>query len=455
MLLIAVVPQRADVSGTRWYSAAEARPMFADCAYRLGVCLQDFSDAHGLHQDGPIRDMQERAVAQYERGALGQPQPNALAAQRLGAVYGQRGYDDEAKEMFALAAQHDDARAEMYLADATVFDTAQQDMTRLRAVQLALDAQEPWLRGMVLPHYYRRLGDNRAAAAAEDQWHREQARFGHGLLLAFGFYALLILTGLAVIALGFIRMLTRSAPPPPRLPLFVGWEPLDVAETMAVTFALAVSLASAIGALRGVRSFAELSAFADAVVAFLSYVTFTGLALMLVWKRVPSAVGSWLAQLGLRRERILGGVLTGIRGYGVLVALFALGMGLFGGNPVSQFGAREITGDLLRGLRQPGTAIIFFFLLCVAAPILEELIFRGFAYAGLRRRFTPAGAAVISAAIFTAVHVDAPAGGQLIVFAMGILLANLYERERTLWPCIVAHAIHNGLFFALTALQAW
>jgi len=336
-----------------------------------------------------------------------------------------------------------------------VFDAAQQDEARLRSLQYPLSAQEPWLRGMILPRYYLRLGDRDAAAAAEQQWHVEQARFGRGLLAVFGVYVLLLLTGIAVIFYGFIRTLTRTAPPPPRPPLQVDWQPMDVAEIMVATFALAVALASAIGALTGVKSFAERSAFADAVVAFASYVAFTGLALMLVRRRVPFGRGGWLAQLGLRRERILGGVMAGAKGYGVLVALFALGMSLFGGNPVSQFGAREITGDLLRGLRQPGTAIIFFSLLCVAAPILEELIFRGFAYAGLRRRFTPAGAAVISAAIFTAVHVNASAFGQIILFAIGILLANLYERERTLWPCIAAHAIHNGLFFVLTALQAW
>ena len=455
ILLMSFVPQRADVSGTRWYTAAETRPMFADCAYRLSIFLQDFSDAHHLHEDGAIRDLQERAVAQYERRALAQSQPSALAAQRLGAVYGQRGYEDEAKDMFARAAQYDDVRAEVYLADAAVFDTAE-DAAHLRSVQLtALEAQEPWLRGIILPAYYRRLGDRETAGVVEQQWHAEQGRFGRGLLAAFGVYLLLLLTGIALIAFGFIRTLTRTAPAAPRPPLRVNWQPLDVAEVMAATFALAIGLASAIGALRGVRSFAELSAFSDAVVALVSYVAFTGLALLLVWKRVPAGVMGWLAQLGLRRERIFSGVVAGVKGYGILVALFALGMGLFGGNPVSQFGAREITGDLLRGLRQPGTAIIFFFLLCVAAPVLEELIFRGFAYAGLRQRFTPAGAAVISAAIFTAVHVDAPAGGQIIVFAIGILLANLYERERTLWPCIAAHAIHNLLFFVLTALQAW
>ena len=111
ILLVTYAPQRADVSGTRWYTAAEARPLFADCAYRLSIFLQDFSDAHRLHEDGPIRDLQERAVAQYERRALGQPQPDPLAAQRLGAVYAQRGYDDEAKAMFALAAQCDEVRA--------------------------------------------------------------------------------------------------------------------------------------------------------------------------------------------------------------------------------------------------------------------------------------------------------------------------------------------------------
>jgi membrane protease YdiL (CAAX protease family) len=114
-----------------------------------------------------------------------------------------------------------------------------------------------------------------------------------------------------------------------------------------------------------------------------------------------------------------------------------------------------MAGDFLRSLHQPAVAAIFLFLLCVAAPVVEELIFRGFAYAGLRRYLTPSGAALVSAGAFACIHVGAPTGGLLIVFLIGLLLANLYERQRSLWPCIAAHALHNLLFFAITMLQAW
>lgn len=76
-----------------------------------------------------------------------------------------------------------------------------------------------------------------------------------------------------------------------------------------------------------------------------------------------------------------------------------------------------------------------------AAPICEEILFRGFLYQGLRRSFGPGRAALLSAAGFAWAHADVlrmPG-----TFVAGVILASLYERRRTLIAPIAAHTVLN------------
>ena len=78
----------------------------------------------------------------------------------------------------------------------------------------------------------------------------------------------------------------------------------------------------------------------------------------------------------------------------------------------------------------------------IAAPIVEEVLFRGVLYAALRTRCSVVQAAVISALIFSGAH-----GYDLIPFFQitfsGFVYALTYEYTRSLAPCVLAHAIHN------------
>jgi CAAX protease family protein len=87
----------------------------------------------------------------------------------------------------------------------------------------------------------------------------------------------------------------------------------------------------------------------------------------------------------------------------------------------------------------------------LVAPVGEEAFFRGFLYQGLRRRMPVWGAATLSAAVFGLVHVYPlliPA-----LFVVGLGLALLYERQRSLLAPIVAHATFNLLGFLTIALS--
>jgi membrane protease YdiL (CAAX protease family) len=91
------------------------------------------------------------------------------------------------------------------------------------------------------------------------------------------------------------------------------------------------------------------------------------------------------------------------------------------------------------------------FLVIVAAPITEEVFFRGFMFAGLRRAMPFAAAALLSAAIWGIFHYTG-GGSWGVVLQLGIFgvaLAWLYERTGSIWPTIAVHALNNALAFAI------
>lgn len=89
----------------------------------------------------------------------------------------------------------------------------------------------------------------------------------------------------------------------------------------------------------------------------------------------------------------------------------------------------------------------------IAAPIAEELFFRGFVFAGLAQRMSPVLAMVLSAILFGGAHLDK--WSFLPIFAIGFGLAWLYYQTRSLWVNVIAHATVNtiSLVIAYTCPQ--
>jgi membrane protease YdiL (CAAX protease family) len=78
---------------------------------------------------------------------------------------------------------------------------------------------------------------------------------------------------------------------------------------------------------------------------------------------------------------------------------------------------------------------------CVLAPLLEEMLFRGIVLRGFLQRYPRWQAIFMSALFFGAAHMNIY---QFVVgFVMGTVLAWLYERTRSLIPCIALHAAYN------------
>jgi membrane protease YdiL (CAAX protease family) len=92
-----------------------------------------------------------------------------------------------------------------------------------------------------------------------------------------------------------------------------------------------------------------------------------------------------------------------------------------------------------------GEWIAMFVTASVVAPFAEEYFFRGWLQRAIEADL-PANrkswAFVIGAAAFAFAHFGSPGAPQLM---LGLLAGWLYARGRGLWPCILAHALHNGV----------
>lgn len=94
-------------------------------------------------------------------------------------------------------------------------------------------------------------------------------------------------------------------------------------------------------------------------------------------------------------------------------------------------------------------------LVCVVAPLAEELFFRGFLFGALRRRGLVVAAGVSGLAFGLAHLGGSPVGFIVPLALLGILLALLYERTGSLYPPIALHALNNSIAFGVGDGRAW
>ena len=97
---------------------------------------------------------------------------------------------------------------------------------------------------------------------------------------------------------------------------------------------------------------------------------------------------------------------------------------------------------------QLGDFLAWYVIAAVLGPIAEEMVFRGFAYGLLFRKFGPAGAAVASAALWAAGHSMRLSYGSafktLFLVMVGIVYAEVYRRRQSLFPTVAFHIVGNS-----------
>lgn len=165
-------------------------------------------------------------------------------------------------------------------------------------------------------------------------------------------------------------------------------------------------------------------------VALIGWARATGGALAV---RVPSA--RWLGV----------GALSGLAGVGASLAWVEVARSL--GLPVID---QDIVTDLLTAPPGPGRAAVLGFVV-LGAPVLEELVFRGFLQGVISRSLGAHAAIAVSALAFGAFHLADPPVVPVLV-ALGALFGWLRHRSGSVIPGILGHIVNNG---AAVSLAMW
>jgi len=92
-----------------------------------------------------------------------------------------------------------------------------------------------------------------------------------------------------------------------------------------------------------------------------------------------------------------------------------------------------------------GPLAVQILLIAVAAPVAEEVCFRGMLYGGLRERLPRVGAALIAGLMFGALHAATGVSAVPPLVAFGFVLCLLYEKTGSIVPGILLHMLNNSV----------
>jgi membrane protease YdiL (CAAX protease family) len=172
---------------------------------------------------------------------------------------------------------------------------------------------------------------------------------------------------------------------------------------------------------------------------FLFALTMVVFSLLVAMRWKPTGLRDALGLLGFRRAgpRQFGLALLVLLAYYAVALLFAALVLM----PEQEDIARQL------GLRDGNTAVAVtaVLMIVVAAPVAEEVFFRGMLFAGLRTKFSLWPAAILSGIAFGIPHVTSGPTAAIPLSIFGVALAWIYERTRSIWPCILVHVVNNGI----------
>jgi membrane protease YdiL (CAAX protease family) len=92
------------------------------------------------------------------------------------------------------------------------------------------------------------------------------------------------------------------------------------------------------------------------------------------------------------------------------------------------------------------------------APILEEVMFRGFLFRVLEQMAGSSVAVKTTAIIFGLLHVPQLWGSwaaMLVIFVVGFILSEVRNRTQSLIPSVIVHTAYNGMIFVAFLIGSW
>ncbi len=254
---------------------------------------------------------------------------------------------------------------------------------------------------------------------------------------------------------------TKTNGAPKKLPKRQGWMLFFstvgmLAWTAASTIASQLVVGYLLLFILGEEKFEE-----PAIVAVYSALSYT-LTLILVLFVPPAISKKWKKgskklldkeELGLNGWPTWTDIMLSPVAYVIYLILAAAVVGIF--SSFSWFDAEQAQDVGYSVMMGSGERVLAFLMLVVAAPVVEEIIFRGWLYGKLRQKFTVfknkwigMGLAILLVSVlFGALHMQWNVG--VNVFALSIVLCILREITGTIYAEILLHMLKNGIAFYL------
>ncbi|UTW57867.1 CPBP family intramembrane metalloprotease [Kordiimonas sp. SCSIO 12603] len=128
---------------------------------------------------------------------------------------------------------------------------------------------------------------------------------------------------------------------------------------------------------------------------------------------------------------------------GALVALLAFGYAY--DTFIETDGQPETEALIIMAGGSLGSLSSIFLLMCIVvfAPVIEEIIFRGYLQTALEKKIGPFMALIISSLAFAAAHFDLDT--LPILFIAGLAFGYIFQKTKSIYPAMFLHAANNGI----------
>jgi membrane protease YdiL (CAAX protease family) len=223
----------------------------------------------------------------------------------------------------------------------------------------------------------------------------------------------------------------QVAPPPrPRFP-YANWGPGWAVG--GVLIALGAGIAFSIPAvIAGHSEDGDLTTLGNVGVQLATALGFLLVPMAIAGWRGASSTGEILSRLGVRRFKpsAIGWMALAIFAYLTFAALYSVLI------------LEPQQEDIAEGF---GALPVQVLLIVVAAPIAEEVCFRGMLFGGLRQRLPRIAAALVAGLVFGALHALTGISAVPPLVFFGFVLCLLYEKTGSIVPGIILHMLNNSV----------
>jgi len=140
----------------------------------------------------------------------------------------------------------------------------------------------------------------------------------------------------------------------------------------------------------------------------------------------------------------------------ILIACGAIGTFIAITDPLNVWLGRPLVPPfMLEAYATARVPALLFLAVAIAAPVTEELAFRGLLFGALRARGISIGVTVaVTSVLFAVIHTQYDAWDMSLVFLMGLLFAGARAQFNSVIPSMAMHGFANAVAFMETAFIA-